>query len=119
MKLQTAAGKVTQSTSGGQRNLVSSSYFVIDQYQLDVEDAEPLRTFAANDGLSSVRILVALDGCGVVESDGNADVTFARGEAVVVPASVEGFAVRAQWTLEFLCASLPGKPLPAPTTTLS
>jgi mannose-6-phosphate isomerase len=118
MKQQTGAGKVTQSTSGGRCNLVSSSYFVIDQYGLDVEGREPLRSFAANDGPSSVRILVALDGCGVVESEGNADVTFARGEAVVVPACVPEFAVRAQWTVEFQCVSLPGRPLPAPNTKL-
>ena len=118
MKVQTAAGKVMQSTTGGERNLVSSSYFVIDQYRLDVESGEPLRSFGPNEGRSSVRVLVALDGCGVVESEGNADVTFARGEAVVIPASVLQFAVRAQWTVEFLCASLPGKTLPPPKTRL-
>lgn len=116
MKLETAAGKVTQSTNGGRRNLVSSSYFVIDQYRLDVGEGEALRGFAPNDGPSSARILVALDGCGVVESAGNGDVTFARGEAVVVPACVDEFAVRAQWTVEFLCAWLPGKSLPPPRT---
>ena len=118
MKLETAAGKVTQSTSGGRRNLVSSSYFVIDQYGLDVAEGESLRSFGPSEGLTSVRILVALDGCGVVESEGNPDVTFARGEAVVVPASVPEFAIRPQWTVEFLCASLPAKSLPAPRTSI-
>ena len=115
MKLETGAGKVvTQSTNGGRRNLVSSSYFGLEQHWLDV--AEGVRSFARNDGPSSIRVVVALDGCGVVESEGNADVTFARGEAVVVPACVGEFAVRAQWTVEFLCASLPGKSLPPPRT---
>src|ERR1051326_7995007 len=107
MKLQTHAGKVvTQSTNGSRRELVSSSYFLIDEHRLEVDGGEPLRSFGPNDGKSSVRIIVAIDGCGVVESEGSADVTFARGEAVVVPASVGQFAVRAQWTVEFLCASL-------------
>jgi len=120
MKLDTHAGKVvTQRTNGRHQNLVTSSYFVIDRHLLTVDHGESLWSFAANDGPSSVRILVAIDGCGVVESDGNADVTFARGEAVVVPASVEEFAVRAQWTVEFLCASLPGKSLPPPKTAFS
>ena len=116
MKLETHAGKVTQSTHGGRRELVSSSYFVLEKHEVDVH--EGVRSFAANEGKNSVRIVVALDGCGVVESEGNADVTFARGEAVVVPACVAEFAVRAQWTVEFLCASLPGKPLPPPKTKL-
>jgi mannose-6-phosphate isomerase len=119
MKLQTHAGKmVTQGTNGSRRELVSSSYFVIEQHRLDADGGEPLRSFGPNDGKSSARIVVAIDGCGVVESEGNADVTFARGEAVVVPASVEQFAVRAQWTVDFLCAWLPGKPLPPPKTKL-
>ena len=120
MKLETAAGKVVmQDTSAGCQNLVSSSYFVIDRYELEVNSGEAVRGFGANDGPSSVRIVVALDGCGVVESAGAPDVTFARGEAVVVPASVAEFAVRAQWTVEFLCASLPGKALPPPKTKLA
>ena len=117
MKLQTHAGKVvTQSTHSSRRELVSSSYFVIDEHRLDANGDEPLHSFGTNDGKSSVRIVVAIEGCGVVESDGNADVTFARGEAVVVPAAVEKFAVRAQWAVDFLCVSLPGKPLPPPET---
>jgi mannose-6-phosphate isomerase len=117
MKVETGAGKVvTQDTNGGRRELLTSSYFVIEQYWLDVTNGDPLRVFGTNEGKSSVRIVVALDGCGVVESAGSPDVTFARGEAVVVPASVEQFAVRAQWTVEFLCARLPGKSLPPPVT---
>jgi len=43
-------------------------------------------------------------------------VTLAKGDAVVVPASLEKFGVRPQWTLEFLRAYVPGKPLPEPQT---
>jgi hypothetical protein len=43
-------------------------------------------------------------------------VTFAKGDAVVVPASVETFTVRPQWTLECLSARVPGVALPEPET---
>jgi hypothetical protein len=38
----------------------------------------------------------------------------AKGDAIVVPALMEGFTVRPQWTLEFLRAKVPGAALPAP-----
>jgi hypothetical protein len=43
-------------------------------------------------------------------------VTLAKGDAVVIPACVENFGVRPQWTLEFIRARVPGKPLPEPET---
>ena len=45
-------------------------------------------------------------------------VTLAKGDAVVVPASVWNFAVRPQWNLDFIRALVPGKPLPEPETKL-
>src|SRR6266436_4744436 len=58
-------------------------------------------------GKRSVQILVAVEGCGIVETPGTNAVTLARGDAVVVPASVAEFQVRPQWTVEFLKASVP------------
>jgi len=52
----------------------------------------------------------------VVEAAGAESVTFAKGDAVVVPASVEKFTVRPQWTLEFLIARVPGEELREPET---
>jgi hypothetical protein len=43
-------------------------------------------------------------------------VTLAKGDAVVIPASIARFSVRPQWTLEFIKASVPGKALPEPET---
>jgi uncharacterized protein YjlB len=63
-----------------------------------------------------VQILVAVEGCGVIESAGGNPVTLAKGDAVIVPACMDRFAVRPQWTLEFLRAYVPGKPLPEPET---
>jgi uncharacterized protein YjlB len=52
----------------------------------------------------------------VVEAAGAEAVTFAKGDAVVVPAGVEKFTVRPQWTLEFLKTRVPGEKLREPET---
>ena len=74
---------------------------------------EPYK-FEAESGKSSVQILVAVEGCGVVEADGTEPVTLAKGDAVVIPASIRKFRVRPQWAVEFLKAKVPGKTLPEP-----
>ena len=63
-------------------------------------------TFKTQDesGKRSVQILVAVEGCGIVEAPGANPVTLARGDAVVVPAAVGEFQVRPQWSVEFLKA---------------
>jgi mannose-6-phosphate isomerase class I len=74
--------------------------------------------FTTTDGTekSSVQILIAVEGCAVIEAQGVEPVTLAKGDAVVVPASISGFQVRPQWTVEFLKASLPGRAVPEPAT---
>jgi len=52
-------------------------------------------------------VLVALEGCGVIETQGNQPVTFTKGEAVVLPAALGEFQLRPQWQLECLSARLP------------
>jgi mannose-6-phosphate isomerase len=101
----------------GSRNrhspLVSAPYFVVDMF----ETKEPLELATTHDsGRSSVQIMVAVEGCGVVEAPGMEPVTMAKGDAVVIPACVGTFSVRPQWALEFLRAYVPGKPLPEPET---
>src|SRR5579864_3906130 len=93
--------------------LVAAPYFVVEMF----EAKDPLE-LATHDGSgkSSVQILVALEGCGVIEAAGADPVTFAKGDAVVVPASVGKFGVRPQWMLEFLRAYVPGQSLPEPET---
>lgn len=93
--------------------LVEAPYFVVDMF----EAKEPLELSTDDgSGRKSVQILVAVEGCGVIEAEGADPVTLAKGDAVVVPASVGKFAVRPQWALEFLRAHVPGKPLPEPET---
>jgi uncharacterized protein YjlB len=83
------------------------------------EAKDPLQLSTYDDaGKSSVQILVAVEGCGVIEVAGMDSVTLAKGDAVIVPACVGNFSVRPQWALEFLRSYVPGKPLPEPETRL-
>jgi mannose-6-phosphate isomerase len=101
----------------GSRNrhapLVAAPYFVVDMFE-----AKDVLQLATRDESckTSVQILVAVEGCGVIEAAGMESVTLAKGDAVVVPASVGEFSVRPQWALEFLRAYVPGKALPEPET---
>jgi mannose-6-phosphate isomerase len=93
--------------------LVTAPYFVVEMF----EAKEPVFAVTRDDsGKSSVQILVATEGCGVVEAPGMEAVTMAKGDAVVIPACLEEFAVRPQWALEFLRAYVPGRPHPEPET---
>jgi mannose-6-phosphate isomerase len=119
---QTASGKVVRPVSvpirgshNQQSRLIAAPYFVVDRFE--VKQLLSLKT-RDDSGRSSAQILVALDGCGVVEAPGKEPVTMAKGDAVVVPACVENFDVRPQWMLEFLRTNVPGKELPEPQTTM-
>jgi mannose-6-phosphate isomerase len=94
-------------------SLIAAPYFVVDMF----EAKEPMPLSTRDDsGKSSVQILVAVEGCGVLEAPGMEAVTIAKGDAVVIPACIGSFGVRPQWALEFLRAYVPGKALPEPET---
>ncbi len=119
VKEQVKSGKVIRSAPtairGGKNRhapLVSAPYFVVDMF----ETKEPLDLTTKDAGRNSVHILVAVDGCGVIQAPGMEPVTIAKGDAVVIPACVGMFGVRPQWALEFLRAYVPGAPLPEPET---
>ncbi len=120
VKEKVASGKVVRpapSQLGASRNrrapLIAAPYFVVDIF----EAKEALELATHDDSArSSAQILVAIEGCGVIEVPGMGSVTLAKGDAVVVPACVGNFGVRPQWALEFLRAYVPGKPLPEPET---
>ena len=93
--------------------LVGAPYFAVEMFEIK----EPQSLVTRDDSnRSSAQILVALEGCGVIEVNGGQAVTMAKGDAVVIPASAEEFTVRPQWALEFLRAYVPGKPYPEPET---
>jgi hypothetical protein len=75
--------------------------------------------FSAEVTPESPHIVVAVDGSGVVESAGMEPVSFARGDAIVVPAAVPRYSVRPQWKLEIMRMSLPAEAIPEPQTTMA
>jgi len=120
VKERNASGKVIRPTpisiDGGknrQSAMIAAPYFAVDLYELK----DP-HHFSTGDptGRDSVQILVAVDGCGVIEVPRHNPVTLAKGDAVVVPAVLRDFTVRPQWQLEFLKASVPGTILSEPAT---
>jgi mannose-6-phosphate isomerase len=122
LKEQARSGKVVRPAVraiDGTKNrcspLVGSPYFEVELFEL-----KELHEFSRSDKRtkSSVQILVCVDGCGVLEADGAEPVTFAKGDAVVVPASTSEFRIRPQWAVEFLKSSLPGQDVPEPVTRL-
>jgi mannose-6-phosphate isomerase len=120
VKPNVPSGKVLrpapQPIAGGknlQAALVAAPYFVVDMFEL--KNAQKLST-RDDSGKSSAQILVAVEGCGIVEAGNSEPITITKGDAVVLPASVENFTVRPQWTLEFLRARVPGEALPEPET---
>jgi mannose-6-phosphate isomerase len=120
VKEKVQSGKVvrpapTQIHGGKNRRapLIAAPFFVVDMF----ETKEPLELATRDEsGKNSAQILVAVEGCGVIEAQGAEPVTLAKSDAVVIPASVESFGVRPQWSLEFLRAYVPGEALPEPET---
>jgi mannose-6-phosphate isomerase len=120
VKEKVASGKVirpaptlVERTKNRRSPLVASPFFVVEMYEL--KEPQDFRT-RDDAGKSSAQILVAVEGCAVIEARGAEPVTLAKGDAVVVPASIGEFHVRPQWTVEFLKAALPGSPTPEPAT---
>ena len=115
MREQTGAGKVARLDAGdGVANLVCSPCFLVEKHIV----RKP-HSFKPRNGKSSMEVLVALDGCGVVEIDGMKPVTFAKGEAVIIPASMREYSIRPQWELECMRAMLPGEAIAPPRTVVT
>src|SRR6202043_3824994 len=97
VKEHTTSGKVIRpapvSINGGKSrrsSMIIAPYFTVDLFELKT----PYEFSTSDDsGKTSVQILVAVEGCGVVEAQGRDPVTLAKGDAVVIPAAVQGFAV--------------------------
>jgi len=126
VKERTASGKVIRpapvSIHGGRSrasSMIAAPYFAVDFFELKEPHVfSTIAPGAGASGKSSVQILAAVEGCGVVEVQGRDPVTLAKGDAVVLPAAVQTFTVRPQWTVEFLKACVPGAALPEPATRL-
>jgi mannose-6-phosphate isomerase len=122
VKEHVASGKVIRhapvSIHGGesrQSSMIAAPYFTVDLFEL--KEPQEFSTTDAS-GKTSVQILVALEGCGIVDAPGRAPVTLAKGDAVVIPANLGAYHVRPQWAVEFLKAFVPGTAVPEPATRL-
>jgi len=108
-KETTHAGKVLD---GRPPVLVSSPFFVVEKFRLTKGQTFELQATDA------AQALVAVSGGGVIEAPGCSPVSLARGEAVVIPASVKGAVVRPQWDLEFMRSTVPAEKMEIPKTRL-
>ncbi len=102
MKERTHAGKVEAKAVDGYMRLAESACFVVDKFAIEKGERE----FTVPEARSA-QVIVAIDGCGVLDAPDVGSLTFAKGDAVVVPAVVRHFRIRPQWTVEFLRAALP------------
>jgi mannose-6-phosphate isomerase len=112
IKLDSKAGKVVAGGGGCDPNvLVRSPFFQVEKMKL----RQPLQASVSRE---SPHIVVAIDGAGIIECVGMEPVSFATGEAVVVPASVPDYMMRPQWELEVMRMSLPTGNVAEPQTVL-
>jgi mannose-6-phosphate isomerase len=124
VKERTVSGKVIRpapvAINGGKNrrsSMIAAPYFVVDLFELKApEDFSTIASEKDASRKTSVQILVAVEGCGVVEAQGRDPVTLAKGDAVVIPAALQGFTVRPQWVIEFLKACVPSGSVPEPAT---
>jgi mannose-6-phosphate isomerase len=122
VKEKVASGKVIRpapaSMDGGRNrasSMITAPFFTVDLFEL--KDPHEFSTRDAS-GKDSVQIMVAVEGCGIIEAKGVTPVTLAKGDAVVVPANIGAFTARPQWSVEFLKAFVPGSPVSEPATRL-
>jgi mannose-6-phosphate isomerase len=124
VKARTASGKVIRpaplAINGGKSRLssmIAAPYFTVDLFELkEPQEFSTVGSKTNDSRKTSVQILVAVEGCGVVEMQGQEPVTLAKGDAVVIPAALRLFTVRPQWQVEFLKASVPCGIVPEPAT---
>jgi len=95
--------------------LVAAPHFVVEMFEL--KQPHDFQT-CDESGRNSAQILVAVEGCALIEASGAAPITLAKGDAVVVPAGIAEFRVQPQWNVEFLKAYVPGVVPPEPETRL-
>lgn len=111
IKLQTKAGKVVNQQTDDPRILIQSPFFQVEKLKL----RQPLSAQASS---ASPHVVVAIEGAGVIESRGMEPITFAKGEAVVIPACVRDYVLSPQWELDVMRMSIPGKAVDEPQTEL-
>jgi mannose-6-phosphate isomerase len=103
MKDKTAAGRIAPGkVHAEQQELLSSPCFRVEK--LTLRDG---RTLTMRADASTVQVLVATSGSGVVEAPGCSPIALGKGDAAVIPASTREFSIKGQWTAEVLRATVP------------
>jgi mannose-6-phosphate isomerase len=108
-KLHTNAGKVVRHEGMAGNILVRSPFFEVEKMRL----RDPLHSEVTQD---SPHVVVAVEGSGIVESQGMEPISFATGDGVVIPAGVRDYTIRPQWELGLMRISLPTGPAAEPQT---
>jgi mannose-6-phosphate isomerase len=116
IKERTVSGKVKPQPLGDLdgsgnrvRPLVASPYFVVERFELKTE--QDFHVSAREK--SSVQILVAVEGMGMLHAPGCDPVQFGKGDAVVVPAMLR-FKIQPQPGVEVLKSYVPGAAVERP-----
>jgi mannose-6-phosphate isomerase len=112
IKEKVPSGKVVRAEAS---SLIAAPYFAVDKFVIKQPQSFKTRD---KSGKKSVQILVCIEGCASVEAGAAGPVTLTKGDAIVVPASLDEFKVVPQWQVEFLKAYVPGMKLPEPETRL-
>jgi len=103
------AGKVeriTESKSFGNISLLNrTEKFLVEKFV--VKSDATIRNDEQG-GKKSVRVVIGLEGCGILEFQGGPSLTLAKGEVAVIPAGIQEFGISPQWALECLSAKVPG-----------
>lgn len=106
MKTATRAGKVAPRGD----TLIASPCFTLER-----DEFTGPRTMRST---GAAHCLFALNGAARIETPGVQPLTFARGEMVVIPASLGDYSIIPQWTIELLTASVPSIITAEPETEL-
>jgi mannose-6-phosphate isomerase len=111
IKVDAHPGKVMRADHEGKDVLVRSPFFQVEKMKLtDALDVHK--------SPESPHVVVATNGSGMLESPAMEPVSFARGEAVVIPAGVTEYSVQPQWDVEIMRMSLPHGATKEPQTAL-
>jgi mannose-6-phosphate isomerase len=114
IRTSTHAGRIPPQAVDGHQLLVAAPSFIVEKHTVTA----PV-TLAAAPGLSSVQVLVSLDGGAVVECPGAPSLSMMRGDAVVIPASSPSVTLRPQWSAELLRMRLPSQTVAEPRATVN
>jgi len=112
IKLNTRAGKVVRDAGDGPNVVIKAPFFQVEKIKLT-------SVLEGQVTPASPHIVVATDGSGMLESPEMEPVSFARGEAVVIPACVKQYSIRPQWELEVMRISLPAGTTKEPATVIA